>query len=152
MDDPTSTFWASLPLHSSFTVGVSGTDFLCHSAFSACVWRTLGISNILVPSSVNSSGPPNPTHGPRMSTLQSTAAIEAAEAQGPPVPHLPLEVRRMIFEHVAAVSFRLPIAKVANNQSCLTELLDLIAILQFNQAKLLSLKTASNPSSRAKIA
>jgi hypothetical protein len=42
-------------------------------------------------------------------------------------------------------------SRVANNQSCLTELLDLIAVLQFNQAKLLSLKTASNLSSRAKI-
>jgi len=44
-----------------------------------------------------------------------------------------------------------PTTRAANNQSCLTELLDLIAILQFNQAKLLSLKTASNPSNIVKI-
>jgi hypothetical protein len=46
---------------------------------------------------------------------------------------------------------RRALGRVANTQSCLTELLDLIAILQFNQAKLLSLKTASNPSNIAKI-
>jgi hypothetical protein len=37
-----------------------------------------------------------------------------------------------------------PTHRVASNQSCLTRLLDLIAILQFNQAKLPSPKIASN--------
>jgi hypothetical protein len=41
--------------------------------------------------------------------------------------------------------------RVANNQSCLTRLIDLIEILQLNQANLPSTKTASNSSSRAKI-